>query len=74
VYNLPPEELAKASSVPGSLEEVFNALEADCDSLLADDVFTADAIETHLKYKREREVHEIRRRLHPYEFVLYYDV
>ena len=28
----------------------------------------------HLSYKRRREIHEIRLRPHPYEFVLYYDV
>ena len=28
---------------------------------------------THLDYKRPREIDEIRLRLHPYEFFLYYD-
>jgi glutamine synthetase len=74
LYNLPPEELAKVPSAPGSLEEALVALESDCDFLLAGDVFTADVIETYLKYKRKREVDEIRLRPHPYEFVLYYDV
>jgi glutamine synthetase len=74
LYNLPPEELAKVPSAPGSLEEALNALEADYEFLLAGDVFTADVIETYLKYKRRREVDEIRLRPHPYEFVLYYDV
>jgi glutamine synthetase len=74
LYNLPPEELSKVPSAPGSLEEALNALEADCEFLLAGDVFTADVIETYRKYKRKREVDEIRLRPHPYEFVLYYDV
>ena len=36
--------------------------------------FTKDVIETHLNYKRTREIDEIRLRPHPYEFLLYYDV
>ena len=74
LYDLPPEELAKVPSAPGSLEEALAALEADYQFLLKGDVFTRDVIETHLDYKRSREVDEIRLRPHPYEFVLYYDV
>src|SRR5262245_30187459 len=74
LYDLPPEELAKVKSTPGSLAEALDALEADHEFLLKGDVFTADVIETHLHYKRSREVDEIRLRPHPYEFHLYYDV
>ena len=42
--------------------------------LLKGDVFTKDVVETHLSYKRSRELDEIRLRPHPYEFLLYYDV
>ena len=59
---------------PGSLEEALDALEEDHDFLLAGDVFTKDVVETHLGYKRSREIDEIRLRPHPYEFFLYYDV
>ena len=38
------------------------------------DVFTADAIETWIDYKRENEVDEVRLRPHPHEFNLYYDI
>jgi len=31
-------------------------------------------VDTHLSYKRAREVDEMRLRPHPYEFLLYYDV
>jgi len=73
LYDLPPEELKKVPLAPGSLEEVLDALEEDHDFLLAGDVFTKDMVETHLDYKRSREIDEIRLRPHPYEFFLYYD-
>ncbi len=74
LYDLPPEELALVPSVPGSLEESLDALEADHDFLLAGDVFTEDLIESWLAYKRQSEVDEMRLRPHPHEFYLYYDV
>ena len=74
IYDLPPEELAKVPSVPGSLEEALDALEADSDFLLKGDVFTEDVIKTWIEYKRENEVDALRLRPHPYEFFLYYDV
>ncbi len=74
LYDLPPEELAQVPSVPGSLEESLDALEADHDFLLVGDVFTEDLIESWLAYKRGSEVDEMRLRPHPHEFYLYYDV
>lgn len=74
LYDLPPQELAKVPSTPASLELALSALEAGHQFLLKGDVFTPDVIETYLKYKRSREVDEMRLRPHPYEFVLYYDV
>ena len=73
LYELPPEEAAKVRQVPGSLDEVLDALEEDNDFLLKGDVFTPDLIETWLDYKRSGEVEEMRLRPHPYEFALYYD-
>ena len=73
MYSLPPEEAAKVKQVPGSLEAVLDALEADHDFLLKGDVFTPDLIETWLAYKRTREVDPMRLRPHPYEFYLYFD-
>ena len=64
----------KCHQPPGSLEEALDALEADNQFLLKGDVFTRDVVETHLSYKRSREIDEIRLRPHPYEFFLYYDV
>ena len=73
MYDLPPEEASKIPQVPGSLEAVLNALEADHEYLLAGDVFTPDLIETWLGYKRENEVDPVRLRPHPHEFSLYFD-
>ena len=74
LYELEPEEAAKVKSVPGSLEQVLDALERDHDFLLRGDVFTKDVIETWLKYKRTKELYAIRLRPHPYEFALYFDI
>jgi glutamine synthetase len=74
IYELGPEELKGVPSVPGSLEAALNALEADHEFLLKGDVFTQDAIETWIEYKRKREVDPVRLRPHPYEFLLYFDI
>ncbi|MFN2614711.1 MAG: type I glutamate--ammonia ligase [Actinomycetota bacterium] len=73
IYDLPAEEKATIQSVPGSLEEVLNALEADHDWLLEGGVFTEDVIETWIEYKRSHELDPVRLRPHPHEFHLYYD-
>ena len=74
IYHLDPAAAAKVKQVPGSLEEVLNALEQDHEFLLQGNVFTKDLIETWIAYKREKEVDPIRLRPHPYEFHLYYDI
>jgi glutamine synthetase len=74
LYELPPEEAKLIPQVPGTLEEVLQALEADHDYLLAGDVFTKDLIETWISYKRENEIAPLALRPHPYEFELYYGV
>ncbi len=74
IYDLPPEELAEMGSAPASLEEALDALENDHDFLLKGGVFTKDAIERWIKYKRENEAKEVSRRPHPHEFFLYYDI
>ncbi len=74
LYDLPPEEFAKVKQVPGSLDAVLNAMEADHDYLLAGDVFTEDLLQMWLSYKREYEVDPIRMRPHPHEFALYFDI
>ena len=74
LYELPPEEAKLIPQVPGTLEEVLKALEADHDYLLAGDVFTKDLIDTWIDYKREKEIAPLALRPHPYEFELYYGV
>ncbi|MDR5682740.1 MAG: type I glutamate--ammonia ligase [Armatimonadota bacterium] len=73
-YELDPDEAARVRSVPGSLARALEALESDCEFLLEGDVFTRDLIETWIAYKREKELHEVNIRPHPYEFYLYFDV
>ncbi len=74
LYDLEPEEASQIKQVPGSLEEVLDALEGDHDWLLEGGVFTEDVIETWLDYKRTKELDQIRLRPHPHEFSLYYDL
>jgi glutamine synthetase len=74
IYDLGPEELAQVPSMPGSLEDALDSLEADHQFLLHGDVFTEDLLQTYIAYKREKEVDAIRLRPHPYEFALYYDI
>lgn len=74
LYDLPPEEKRLVKQVPGSLEAVLNAMEADTEFLLKGDVFTPDLIKAYIAYKREAEVDTVRMRPHPHEFMLYYDI
>jgi glutamine synthetase len=74
IYDLSPEEMAGVPHTPGSLEQALAALAADHDYLLRGDVFTADVIETWIKYKTVNEVQAMQLRPHPYEFCLYYDL
>jgi glutamine synthetase len=72
LYDLPPEEASQVKQVPGSLEEVLDALEADHQWMLEGGVFTQDVIDTWIEFKR-KQVDEIRLRPHPWEFWLSFD-
>jgi glutamine synthetase len=74
IYALSPEEAAGIPTMPGSLDEALRALHDDHEFLLKSDVFTHDAIETWIDYKRENEVDPIRLRPHPHEFEIYFDI
>ena len=74
IFDLGPEELAKVPSMPGSLEDALDALEADRRFLLKGDVFTEELLRTYIDYKRDKEVAAVKLRPHPYEFALYYDI
>ncbi len=73
IYALGPEELASVPSTPASLPEAIDALEKDHAFLMKGDVFTQDAIDMWIDYKREKEINPMSLRPHPYEFALYYD-
>ena len=73
LYELPPDEAASITQVPGSLPEVLDALERDNEYLQEGGVFTEDLIEAWVAYKRTAEIDPIRLRPHPHEFELYYD-
>ncbi|MEE8412406.1 MAG: glutamine synthetase, partial [Acidobacteriota bacterium] len=73
IYEMTTEELSGTPTTPGRLDEALDALAGDHDFLLAGGVFTADLIETWIKYKTDNEVNPLRLRPHPYEFYLYYD-
>ncbi len=74
IYDLSPEEMKNVPSMPASLEEALDCLEADHEFLLKGDVFTEELIETYIAYKRKHEADAIRLRPHPYEFSMYYDI
>jgi len=73
LYELPPDEHADIPQVPGSLDQVLDALRRDQEFLLVGDVFTADLIDTWIGLK-EQELDALRQRPHPYEFDLYYAI
>ena len=74
IYDLGPEELASVATLPASLEDSLDALEADHEFLKKGNVFTEDVINAWIDYKRTREVDALRQRPHPYEFFMYYDI
>ena len=73
LYELEGDAASAVKDLPGSLEEVLFALEADHDFLLEGEVFTKDLVDTWIAIKREHEVDPVRLRPHPYEFMLYAD-
>ena len=73
IYAMSAAELKDVPHMPGSLEDALDHLEKHHEFLLRGDVFTRDAIEEWLEYKRSHELNAIRMRPTPYEFTLYYD-
>ena len=72
LYELPPEQLADIPTVPTSLDQALDALEADHDFLTEGGVFTDDLIATYIEFRREQS-DRVKIRPHPYEFPLYFD-
>ncbi len=74
IYALTAQEAKGIPTMPASLDEALCELEANHDFLLKGDVFTQDAIDTWISYKRENDVDPVRLRPHPHEFELYFDI
>jgi glutamine synthetase len=72
IYELSDAEKAEIRSVPGSLDEALDALEADYEFLLAGDVFTKEFIDNYVELKRS-EAKAVNIRIHPHEYSLYFD-
>ena len=72
LYNLPPEEQEKITSLPTSLLEAANELEKDYEFLLQGGVFTENLIRNHIK-KIKDEHYLVNKMPHPIEFELYYN-
>jgi glutamine synthetase len=74
LYDMAPAELSRIKTMPGSLDEALENLAADQAFLLKGGVFTKDALNTWISYKKDKEVDAMRLRPHPYEFFLYFDI
>ena len=73
LYDLPEDEKAKIQSLPKTLDEALDALEADHDYLTAGGVFPERLIEIWLGKKRQ-ESRELSQIPHPAEFQRYFDL
>jgi glutamine synthetase len=72
IYELSDEEKKEIRSVPGTLDEALDALEADSDFLTEGGVFTKDFIDNYVALKRT-EAKAVAIRVHPHEYSLYFD-
>ncbi|MNI49292.1 Glutamine synthetase [compost metagenome] len=73
IYELADEDKEKIRSVPGTLEEALDSLEADYEFLTEGGVFTKDFIDNYIALKRS-EAQAVAIRVHPHEYSLYFDV
>jgi glutamine synthetase len=72
IYEMSDAEKADIRSVPGSLDEALDALEADHDFLIEGNVFNKDFIKNYVEFKRA-EAKAVGIRIHPHEYSLYFD-
>src|SRR3954471_15324025 len=72
LYELPSEQLAGIPTVPTTLDEALDALEANHGFLTHGGVFTEDLIATYVEFRREQS-DRVKIRPHPYEFPMYFD-
>jgi len=71
IYDLPEEEKKEIRSVPGTLDEALDALEADSGFLTESGVFSQDFIDNYVDLKRQ-EAKAVSIRIHPHEYSLYF--
>ncbi|MHA6483169.1 type I glutamate--ammonia ligase [Paenibacillus sp. strain BS8-2] len=71
IYDLPEEEKKEIRSVPGTLDEALDALEADSGFLTEGGVFSQDFIDNYVAFKRS-EAKAVSIRVHPHEYSLYF--
>ncbi|MFD0717532.1 type I glutamate--ammonia ligase [Paenibacillus sp. GCM10027626] len=72
IYDLTDAEKREIRSVPTTLEDALDALEADSGFLTENGVFSEEFIRNYVAVKR-KEAKEVSMRVHPHEFSLYYD-
>ncbi|WP_028546079.1 type I glutamate--ammonia ligase [Paenibacillus taiwanensis] len=72
IYELSDADKREIRSVPGTMEESLDALEADHEFLLDGGVFTKDFIDNYIAVKRS-EAKSVSIRIHPQEYSLYFD-
>jgi glutamine synthetase len=82
-YNLGPfddnvfawseQKKKKLLSIPANLREAMECLEKDHDYLLQGGVFNEELIKAHIKY-RLKEQEAVNNRIHPHEYLLYFNV
>jgi len=73
ISHQPAEFRAKIDALPRSLMGAMAALQADCDFLLAGEVFTQPFIDAWCTMLRRQRVDAVAHRPHPFEFQLYLD-
>jgi glutamine synthetase len=71
IYELSEGEKKEIRSVPASLDEALDALEADHDFLTEGGVFSSDFIQNYIDLKRA-EAKSVNIRIHPHEYALYF--
>jgi glutamine synthetase len=73
IFSWPEERRTRIKSLPTSLEQALQALQADHAFLLAGDVFDAGMIVEWIRTKTSEDV-QVRTRPHPFEVQMYFDL
>ncbi|HOH82715.1 MAG TPA: glutamine synthetase, partial [Candidatus Syntrophosphaera thermopropionivorans] len=73
VFEWSEEKKSKLLSIPANLKEAMQSLKEDYHYLLEGDVFNEELIESYIKLKL-KENDEVNNRVHPYEYILYYNL